>query len=633
MNHLGKENSFSFQRTIHALNEGLKLIIRGGKEMKKLWTGIGVAVLLAMSTPQMMGYKAEASVVAPYSDSAHVNRISSFKVQGNQLYIDGYSYVKGVNIPSQKDIIQKLKFVDYSTGKQILTFDLPNYYSTAASKDPNHGNNIYNYDWAKFKGNIDISSLPEGEYSIKIYTNAKGNKYDEIITFHSSITGFDMTVNGKTFNFKREGNTLRLVVEKVSGETTENPHVKRVSYFREENGQLYIDGYSYVKGINIPKQSDIIQKLKFVDTTSGKQVKTYELPNYYSTAASKDPNHGNNVYNYDWAKFKGYIDVSDLSVGEYYMKIYTNAKKNAYDEIINFHSSITNFSFELAEKVFSFERVNVNQVATLKLTVKDKASSSKIHVSTVTSDAIFILGEDYGFSTASGSYRYYYTRASNNQLFLEYSIGPGDEVGLIMLRVDPELSQANEKILKQILSWLFLSESDKVLNTLKLDHSLSTNHEYQALGFDYMVEYDEQGNIILFMNDQVYASYPSIVDEEYTAQILKRTETELGWTCDTEVDRCYNKDQNVFLNATVGPISGNDLSLQINGDFNSEANEVIKWILPNQGQEFLDILYSDPTLSRKSYIFEKDKRKVTYWLNVNIYGGPHTLTVSFDRLN
>lgn len=33
MNHLGKENSFSFQRTIHALNEGLKLIIRGENNM------------------------------------------------------------------------------------------------------------------------------------------------------------------------------------------------------------------------------------------------------------------------------------------------------------------------------------------------------------------------------------------------------------------------------------------------------------------------------------------------------------------------------------------------------------------------------------------------------------------------
>ena len=35
MNHLGKENSFSFQRTIHALNEGLKLIIRGGRKMSE----------------------------------------------------------------------------------------------------------------------------------------------------------------------------------------------------------------------------------------------------------------------------------------------------------------------------------------------------------------------------------------------------------------------------------------------------------------------------------------------------------------------------------------------------------------------------------------------------------------------
>ena len=33
MNPLGKENSFSFQGTIHALNEGLKLIIRGENNM------------------------------------------------------------------------------------------------------------------------------------------------------------------------------------------------------------------------------------------------------------------------------------------------------------------------------------------------------------------------------------------------------------------------------------------------------------------------------------------------------------------------------------------------------------------------------------------------------------------------
>lgn len=41
MNHLGKENSFSFQRTIHSLNEGLKLIIRGGLFMKKGFVVMG----------------------------------------------------------------------------------------------------------------------------------------------------------------------------------------------------------------------------------------------------------------------------------------------------------------------------------------------------------------------------------------------------------------------------------------------------------------------------------------------------------------------------------------------------------------------------------------------------------------
>lgn len=51
MNHLGKENSFSFQRTIHALNEGLKLIIRGGNEMeflKEIFMFIGHLILLGL---------------------------------------------------------------------------------------------------------------------------------------------------------------------------------------------------------------------------------------------------------------------------------------------------------------------------------------------------------------------------------------------------------------------------------------------------------------------------------------------------------------------------------------------------------------------------------------------------------
>ena len=308
------------------------------------------------------------------ASSNYVNRISHFAAVNGEISLDGYSYVKGVAIPTQNDVIQKLKFVNTETGKQVLTFNISNFYSTAVTKDPNHGNNKVNYDWAKFKDVIDISSLPTGEYYIKLYTNAKGNAYDEIITFHSSITGFSFVNQQKQFNFVREGQTLKLKV--TTDETSMvDSHVKRISRFSAENGLLVYDGYSYIKGVHIPNQSDIIQKLKFVDTKTFKQVKTYQLNNYYSTAASKDPNHGNNVMNYDWAKFKGTLDISDLDYGEYYIKIYTNAKGNKYDEIINFHSSIQDFSFKTNGKQFNF----IREGSTLKLSVEKSETSGPIY--------------------------------------------------------------------------------------------------------------------------------------------------------------------------------------------------------------------------------------------------------------
>ena len=175
-----------------------------GEEMKRLIISLFVVCTLLIGNYGELEVMAQTSDVNVKMELAHVNRISAFKAQDGELYVDGYSYIRGVNIPNKSDIIQKLKFIDSSTGKQVLTFNLPNFYSTAASKDPNHGAGEYNYDWAKFKGSIDISSLPSGEYYIKIYTNAKGSKFDEIVTFHSSIQKFDLLVNNKLFRFERD---------------------------------------------------------------------------------------------------------------------------------------------------------------------------------------------------------------------------------------------------------------------------------------------------------------------------------------------------------------------------------------------------------------------------------------------
>lgn len=313
-------------------------------------------------------------------NESYVGRISQFTYQHGMMTYDGYGYLQGIEIANKADVTHRIKFVDSTTGKQVLTFKLNHFYSEAVTTSPQHGNNQYNYNWAKFKGEFDLGQLPVGTYNIKVYINAKNNKYEEIIPFHSSINSFSLRIENKNYQFdrvKKNGiNTLELTVTQETED--EDIHIKRISNLYGTSNGLFVDGYSYIKYTNIPSKKDIIQKLKFIDVSSGKQVKTYTLPNFKSDAVTNDSNHGAGIYNYDWAKFKGTITTNDLPIGEYYLKIYTNAKSQKFDEIINVHSSISDFSYEAADKEFMFTRVNVNGINTLKVTVVSKPNQKHV---------------------------------------------------------------------------------------------------------------------------------------------------------------------------------------------------------------------------------------------------------------
>ena len=94
MNHLGKENSFSFQRTIHALNEGLKLIIRGGCKMSRIKILMivvsGLFMMIGIITMVSAGAEAaplnEDSVPAFYQDIIQVENPDSLSVLVNKNY-------------------------------------------------------------------------------------------------------------------------------------------------------------------------------------------------------------------------------------------------------------------------------------------------------------------------------------------------------------------------------------------------------------------------------------------------------------------------------------------------------------------------------------------------------------------
>lgn len=229
---------------------------------------------------------------------------------------------------------------------------------------PHHGSNA--------SSTLNFLKAVDPEYAIiSVGKNSYGHPTSEVLSRLSSV-GASVYRTDLVGNIviKTDGASATINGITVSISDAKKSHVNRISYFRKEGNGLYIDGYSYVSTVNIPKKTDIIQKLKFVDANTGKQVKTYQISNFYSTAASKDPNHGNGIYNYDYAKFRQTINVDDLPKGEYNIKIYTNAKGNQYDEIIAFHTSIGNFTMTRNGKTYTFERAKVKGVNTLKLTVK-----------------------------------------------------------------------------------------------------------------------------------------------------------------------------------------------------------------------------------------------------------------------
>lgn len=223
-------------------------------------------------------------------------------------------------------------------------------------------------------------------------------------SFSSSVTNYTLTVPGGTKYINIKGaladstattnafkqytvdpdasaNKISLTVKAADGTTKtytlqvkhSSPHyaVSRISALSYSKNKLQLTGYSYVRKINIPKTGDIIKKLKFTDRATNKQVKTYVLPNVYNTSLSKNESHGANVYNYNWAKFDAGLDISDLPVGDYILKIYTKAGDQKFDVVIPYHSSFVDFSFKQNGKTYLFTTDRTDNTPSIRIIVKN----------------------------------------------------------------------------------------------------------------------------------------------------------------------------------------------------------------------------------------------------------------------
>jgi hypothetical protein len=129
------------------------------------------------------------------------NQYRTLEFKNNKLHIKGTSYSYGMNLDANKNVDRRILFEELNTYK-IYSFDLGSTTQGLYQVGTTLGDNLPK-DRAWFDKEIDISSLPKGEYAIYISNSSNIKDYGEL----NEILGRDVSkiysiINNKLYSFR-----------------------------------------------------------------------------------------------------------------------------------------------------------------------------------------------------------------------------------------------------------------------------------------------------------------------------------------------------------------------------------------------------------------------------------------------
>ena len=288
------------------------------------------------------------------------------KEVNNNLEIKGYNVIKGIDNNLNKDIKYVLKFESLSDGSvyaQMLNriTDKSEINRPVNSQD----NNDYTYSW--FKGNINFSNIPDGDYKIYIISISE-DKYssslisNKVLKTQASSYYKDKYVTTRN-NYYDNSIPLELIVrsEKIGDKTAKSTYNIYNQYRALEftDDKLHIKGTSYSYGMDLGKNTNVERKIIF-ENTNTYQKYTFDLGSTDQGLYQAGTNLGDNQSK-DKAWFDANIDISSLPKGEYVIYLSTTSNVSDYGE----------FTEALGRDVSKVTKVINNKTFKFKL-AKDK---------------------------------------------------------------------------------------------------------------------------------------------------------------------------------------------------------------------------------------------------------------------
>lgn len=236
----------------------------------------------------------------------------------------------------------------------------------------------YSNEYSWFNGNVDLSDVPQGNYSL--YVRARSGQY-ESKKILSNILSVDIASkftdsNNRGYQFRTNYYLKTVPIELfirdnglISNEvaSTNDNMFNQYQNIELKDGKLNISGSSFNVGGNYSKDTNVERKIIFENTKTFERfefdlgyIDNGDYPITLVVPDNLDKTRG-------W--FKNSIDISGLEVGTYAIYIHTKSNVNDAGELNDIFLREITSSFVINEKKFSLN-VNSNQRFRLELQVK-----------------------------------------------------------------------------------------------------------------------------------------------------------------------------------------------------------------------------------------------------------------------
>ena len=289
------------------------------------------------------------------------------KEVNGKLELKGYNSIKGIDNTLDKDIVYVLAFESLNSD-DVYAIMMDRITNKSEMTRPVYSTDGRDYTYSWFKGEVDVTDIPDGDYRIYIFSISE-DSYSYSIINNKVLKPQVASYKGSKYittrnNYLDNNLALELIVrsEQIGNKTADSIYNSYNQYRTLEftNDKLHIKGTAYSYGMNLSISSMVDRKIIFENTTTYDKY-TYNLGSITNGLYKVGTTLGDNL-DKTRAWFDTEIDITNIPKGNYAIYISNVANISDYGELNELlGKDISNVILEKDNKTYSFEVNNSNR--------------------------------------------------------------------------------------------------------------------------------------------------------------------------------------------------------------------------------------------------------------------------------